>query len=835
MPKPNRAAIQRARARSRARLRAFLAFLGYVGLAGLFLMDALRVGGAFLLRDLLTFFHPWQSAVAAAWRSGAAPFWNPDTLCGVPLLANLQTGTFYPINWLYVVLPFDAALTTGMAIHLVLAATLMRSFLRRVDLGQTAAFAGGLMFGFGLWTVSYLEFPMKLGAAVWLPLLWSGIWDAMIYHDRRGLVRGGAAIALSLLAGYPQLTFFGLGSAALLAIFLAGPVLREKGLTASARFHRLGAMPVALLLGALVAAVQLVPAATMTSLSAKAAPYDATVAMTRSLPPKNLVTMLDPFLFGFPGVDRYWGGEIVEFCFGAMFVSVVGLVLAFASAPAFLKLRRHRRITKEDLERPMETPIVPRVIPFFLLTGLVLGIVLSLGRFTPIYPLLHEWVPGFGRSRWPSTAGYLVAVHLAALAAVGLQALVREPKRYLFPSIGALAAGAVFIVLWAVAQGPLAGSLRDFLLAGAPEFQRAAWDHAMADWRATLPLRAALPLIAGMVGLSLGRRFPHAATVWTVLIAADLFLAARALETPAAKGFYDTPPENAAAVREQLDGQRLYTPRSVDQLGNFLYGCRNPVAFEWAKRAMLCNANVPRGIAQANGCEPLGPRRHDAFSQVFDDPSTPHEIRERIFDLWDAAALVEVEGVRPLDIPTLSNPAAGIRLNPHTPGLARASVLSGWSTPDDPEALLSRLLSADHDPARVTLLEIPDGATPPASPQRNPRSRFEAVENARAPNRITAAWQIGDGGMLRILETWDPGWTATVNGRPAPVYRADFAFLAVPVPDGSVEVELRYEPPRLRIGLAGTGLGLLGLLAFWIAERIARKRRAALAAQEVVS
>jgi hypothetical protein len=835
VPKPNRAAIQRARARSRARLRAFLAVLAYAGLAGLFLLDALRIGGAFLLRDLLTFFHPWQSAVAATLRTGQLPFWNHDTLCGVPLLANLQAGVLYPPNWLYVALPFDIALTAGMAFHLVMAAALMRGFLRRIDLGQPAAFAGGLLFGFGMWSISYLEFPMKLGAAIWLPLLWSGLWDAMVYHDRRGLGLGGIAIALSLLAGYPQITFLGLLSAAILAIALAVPVLREKKLPASVRLLRLGALVAMLVLGILVAAIQLVPAATMTALSGKATPYEASVALTRSLPPKNLLGLIDPFLFGFPGVDRFWGGEIVEFCFGAMFVGGIGLILAFASAPAFLKLRRHRRVRKEDLERPMETPIVPRVIPFFLLAGLLVGIVLALGRFTPLYPMLHDWAPGFGRSRWPATACYLIAVHLAALAAVGVQALVRDPRRYVPASLAALGLGALLLVLWAMATGPLAPKLGDFLLSGAPEFQRAAWDAAMPDWRSTLLPRAALPLIAGLLGLLLARRTPHVATMWILLVAADLFLASRALETPAARGFYDAEPENAVAVREQLGGKRLYTPRSVDQLGNFLYGCRNPVAFDWAKRAMLCNANVPCGVAQANGCEPLGPRRHDAFSQAFDSPQTPHEIRERIFDLWDAGALMEVDGVRPLDIPTLQDPTAGIRLNPHTPGLGRVGVLSGWSTMAEPNELLGRLLSAEHDPARLTLLEIPEGAAPPRSAEQAPSGRVEVVEWARSPNRITAAWHVGDGGMMRVLETWDPGWSATVNGEPVPVYRADFAFLAVPVPAGSVEVELRYRPEGWHLGLAGSGLGLLGLLACWLAERTHRRHRNTLAAQEVVS
>ena len=51
--------------------------------------------------------------------------------------------------------------------------------------------------------------------------------------------------------------------------------------------------------------------------------------------------------------------------------------------------------------------------------------------------------------------------------------------------------------------------------------------------------------------------------------------------------------------------------------------------------------HVPAGIPQVLGCEPLNPRRHEAFTQAFDPPQTKHRIRERIFDLWDAGAPLE--------------------------------------------------------------------------------------------------------------------------------------------------------------------------------------------------
>lgn len=785
--------------------------LAFAAIAAGFLWDVAFTGRAYLLRDVLTFFHPWQTAVRAAVRSGALPLWNHDVFCGLPLLANLQSGVFYPVNWLYWFLPFDAALTAGMVLHLAVAGILARSFLRRTGLADPEAFLGGALFAFGTWPLAHLEAPMKLGAAVWLPLMWSGVWEAMRDGSRRGLGMLGLGVALSLLAGYPQITALALLSVALLSLFLLGGMLVAKDADAGSRAKRALALPLGAALGALTAGAQLAPAREMTELSGKMADYPAAVAMSRSLPWKGLGGLVDPFFLGLPGVDRFWGGDAVEFPYAALYVGVIGVVLAAVSWPALRNPPRPRRVRREDLAIPELPKVTSRLVPAFLLAGFVLGLLLALGRFGPLWGVLHAHVPGFAKFRWPATANFLVVAHLAPLAAIGLACLRQDPRRWRPVGTAALALGAAMLLLSILARGPLAGAFRALQLAGSPPFQHAAWDAAHEAWAQSLAMRGEILLVAGALALGLAAR--SAAGVawgWTGLVLLDLFLVARAFGTPTAQGFYDRPPEGVQVLRDELGGRRIYTPHSVDQLGNFLAGCRNPVAFEWAKHAMLCNANVAFGVAQAQGCDPLSPRRHDAFAQVFDAPGTPHGTRERIFDLWDAGYLVEMRGVQPLDIPALQDPARGFLLNPHEPALSRATLVSGWESYEDPQALLARLLSPEHDPRQAVLLEAaPGGPAPPAA--KAPVGACDLIGYDVAPNRIQAAWHVGRGGMLRILETWAPGWQATVNGQPAPVYRADFLFLAVPVPEGSVQVELTYRPASLPLGAALSAAGILGL------------------------
>jgi len=55
---------------------------------------------------------------------------------------------------------------------------------------------------------------------------------------------------------------------------------------------------------------------------------------------------------------------------------------------------------------------------------------------------------------------------------------------------------------------------------------------------------------------------------------------------------------------------------------------------------------------------------------------------------------------------------------------------------------------------------------------------------------------------LVLADTWYAGWSATVDGRPATVLRANLAFRAVPVPAGRHRVEMRYRPASALAGLA---------------------------------
>ncbi len=92
---------------------------------------------------------------------------------------------------------------------------------------------------------------------------------------------------------------------------------------------------------------------------------------------------------------------------------------------------------------------------------------------------------------------------------------------------------------------------------------------------------------------------------------------------------------------------------------------------------------------------------------------------------------------------------------------------------------------------------------------------------AFATDRVTGRISLAGEKRLLLSIPWSEGWSAEVDGRPSDLVRANGMFMALRLPPGEHEIELRYETPWLR---AGTALSLIGAL-LWLFLELRWRRR----------
>lgn len=78
--------------------------------------------------------------------------------------------------------------------------------------------------------------------------------------------------------------------------------------------------------------------------------------------------------------------------------------------------------------------------------------------------------------------------------------------------------------------------------------------------------------------------------------------------------------------------------------------------------------------------------------------------------------------------------------------------------------------------------------------------------------------------LVFLSVPFDEGWSATVNGEPVQIEKADIGFMAVRVPAGDSEIRFTYRTPGLTAGLAVSGVSLLVLAGYLLLSRQLRRK-----------
>jgi hypothetical protein len=85
------------------------------------------------------------------------------------------------------------------------------------------------------------------------------------------------------------------------------------------------------------------------------------------------------------------------------------------------------------------------------------------------------------------------------------------------------------------------------------------------------------------------------------------------------------------------------------------------------------------------------------------------------------------------------------------------------------------------------------------------------------PNEVRVRYEAYTSGVLTLVDSYMPGWRATVNGRASPVLRVNGVFRGIRIETpGAYEIHFRYRPEYWGLTLALAGIGLILLVgASW--------------------
>ncbi len=710
--------------------------------------------------DMVGNYYIYWNVVREALRAGRLPLWEPNIFGGFPFLAQPQQNTFYPPNWINLLVPVRVGVSLYMVFHVWLAAMGMYVFARVMGGRQLPSILAGIGFAFGgllagrLWAghqpvyAVFIWTPLMLAALVWAVAVGRRGWAAAVV--------AGVPFGLAILAGHiPSFLYVGMVWAA----FVAYQFLTRPG----ERWIVVRSALIAGVVGLSLAAVQLVPFLQFSATSGRVAGADYQFATDYSLPPAHLLTLLIPEFFGEPTRVGYWSvPTFEELTYYAGVVAVLGLLLA---------LRRPTRLT------------------WFYVLLIVFGLWLALGRYGVLYELAYRFLPPFRLVRAPGRAAFLYLFAASGLLAHALtvwRAAPAEERRRQLGRYWPAAVGVLGVALFAA----LAATGAVFMSVHPTDTSGRLW-HQIGGYSLAL-------VVVGVGGALLWaylrddaspRRRAVVAVALILLVTADVWW------------FSFKMVRNAPTAPDPVwtDGRAL-VPEPAGRVlpwGVPLFSQNGAMQVEWAS---------------VFGYDSLEPAAHIALASSVPDPrSTAYDILGVEYVLAGGPLDEYTGGERPLTLVGRQG-AAWVYSRARTLPLARL-VYAAEVIPDG-GAAIERVHATDFDPAAVAILD--EEATCAAGPAPAGPGTAEVI--AHEPTRWRIETNSDAPALLVLAENAYPGWQVTVDGVAAESLTAYTSLRAVCVPAGEHVVEWVFRPMVYWVGgvvslvaLVLVGVGLFAL------------------------
>lgn len=383
--------------------------------------EPLWTGGGLIGGDTYTYFFPQKQFFAERLHDGEFPLWNNRSGFGYPLIAESQTGAFYPLHLLiYPLLDVNEGYNVVQLVHYVLAFIFTWLLAREFGLKPFGAILAALIYVYG-WFSPRMCLEWAVIGGTWLPLLlW---WLERFLKTSQWRYASGLSVTIGvqLLAGHFNLAFITLS---LLVLLL---VLRlcywKDGLAesiAARRMKHAGLIFGFLAIGFGIAAAQLAPTWELKQLSqrqnvSEGPDFDPAYG---HIPPLYLSQIVASWWF-------WYSGDIdLNQALGQLTFLASPAATNFTEAHLYFGLTPLIVLAVTLASARYRGSLLNRFTVSWLLVSIA-GIIYATGLLVPV----AQQLPGFGFFRGPGRWGILAALGVGLIAGKAAGSILRGRSR----------------------------------------------------------------------------------------------------------------------------------------------------------------------------------------------------------------------------------------------------------------------------------------------------------------------------------------------------------------------------------------------------------------------
>jgi hypothetical protein len=713
-------------------------------------------GNTFFFRDIHHYAYPMKLHIARSWAMGEWPYWYPNLFQGAPLMSLMHPGVFYPPSALFLLEDFFFAFNTYFLFHhLVLMGSvfvLCQYWGRSVPASLCASLTA-LLGGFFLSLASvYNQFQ----SAVWFPLIllmWHRFTDS---GNRKYFCGAGVFLALQVLGGGPENAIFSVLLIYSYSLYVTGNENR-KFIQKTLEVIALGAVALAL------SALQWIPTYHLLQETTRSVGINYDISTTYSLNPKTLLDLFLPENFTY-FLERMGVG--MDYFVHSFYM---GIIPIFVLCGCLLVGKKQK------------------VIRFWLMVFGV-GVFFSLGKYNPLYPVIHEWVPLFSMFKYPQKFFLLCAFALVFLTAWALDRFVEELKN----KKAGIKKLLIALMITAMTVAGMFGV----------DVDRAGLES----------LLILLLLGLGIFALYFEKIKPTGFfSLLLVLMVMDLMGKNAMLMPLIDRTFYTDPPPLAQRLGGTADSYRIYNGMlpikrerqkpSLKKKSDSSQSSRqtfNLLDIQLATRDQVYpNLGAIYGLAYVEGSATLMLKNSLLWYESFQLPD--NDRKKRVLQRSNVKYWVTEDYEQ---FPSSQNPRGIKKVVEFEDVLPRAFLVGHSRVVSDAE-----LLDTYYDAAFEPLNEVLLTEQVELKNEKNFSGQVEQV--SYHPNRVSIKTSQNGEGILVLLDSWFPGWKVEVDGKPERIFKANHFYRGVKLGPGNHRIEFSYEPVGLKMGVAISGVAII--------------------------